>query len=169
MQNDKEQGIKCMTWTRKTGKTYRQGSDENPLESVVVCKCKRWGAEMCPFHELGKLTQYKQRAGISTEPDQPFLVRKGKTGKIIPYNAYTAGALLKRLAKAAGLTGKTCKETVYTLHGFRKGGAIQAVQDGLPTSTIMKQADWKTARMVAYYNRQIPTEMHATNMTNKYQ
>ena len=168
IRTDPETQKEYMIWTRQTGKTHRQGSAANPLQSVIVCKCEKWGPTMCPLHETMKLIRMKQENEIDTSPTAALLIRKSKTGAMIPYNPYTAGDLLKRMAKAAGLDKEATKQAIYTLHGFRKGGAMQAVQDGLATSTIMKQADWKTARMVAHYNRQIPTEMHAQNMINKY-
>ena len=79
-----------------------------------------------------------------------------------------AGNLLKRMAKAAGI-GQGPNDPPYTLHGFRKGGAIQATKDKVPTSAIMKQADWKSSEMVHYYQRQINIDDHATNLMHAYQ
>ena len=88
-------------------------------------------------------------------------------GQIKPYNKYSAGKLLKRMVKAAGYpTGPN--DPKYSLHGFRKGGTIQATIDKVPTSTIMKQADWKSESMVHHYQKQINIDLHSSNMMNVY-
>ena len=156
-------------WTRIKGKTHREGTRRNPLESAVICKCKKWGAILCPKHNIEKLTTAKIAAGIQVTANSPVFLYTNKK-QIKPYNKYKAGALLQRMAKAAGYKTKDEKgDNIYSLHGFRKGGAIQGIIDGVPVSTIMKQADWKTERMVYYYNRQKDIDQHAINMMQAYQ
>ena len=108
----------------------------------------------------------KRINGIPTGSDDHVFVYEDK-GETKPYNAYKAGHLLKRMVKAAGYP-QGANDPKYTLHGFRKGGAIQATKDGIPISTIMKQADWKSGAMVNHYQRQINIDDHATNLMNKY-
>ena len=124
------------------------------------------GSTICPTHNLEALQDAKQRAGIPTGPNDDIFVIKEK-GKIKPYNKYMAGHLLKRMVKQAGYQ-QGANDPKYTLHGFRKGGAIQATKDQIPISTIMKQADWKSGQMVQHYQRQINIDDHATNMIKRY-
>ena len=46
---------------------------------------------------------------------------------------------------------------------------MQAMHDNIPRSTIMKQADWKTDKMIERYAKKTSINMHARNMINKYQ
>ena len=155
-----------LDWKRKDGKTNRDRSESNALHTALVCKCKKWGSTICPIHNLEKLIKEKQKAGIPTGPNDDIFVVKEK-GKIKPYNKYMAGHLLKRMVKEAGYP-QGPNDPKYTLHGFRKGGAIQATKDGIPISTIMKQADWRSGRMVQHYQRQINIADHATNLISRY-
>ena len=158
-----------LIWNRRTGKTYRAGSDEKPLQSAIVCKCKRWGKSECPYHNMMKLIIIKNKAGISTARNQPiFMYLKGKQRTLTPYNKYSAGDLLTRMVKTANLKDLDTTNTKYSLHGFRKGGAMQAVQDGMDITSTMKQADWRSAEMVIHYTRKTPIEMHANNVINIY-
>ena len=59
-------------------------------------------------------------------------------------------------------------DTQYSLHGFRKGGTMQAIKDGMDITSTMKQADWKTAEMVIHYTKNTPIDMHANNVINIY-
>ena len=159
-----------MRCVRITGKTHRKGTRSTPLQSAIVCKCKKWPKPLCALCNLIKLTKLKQENGISTDPSQPVFVRPLKTGRMTPYNEYKASALLKRLAKEAGLYEEdTTKDTKYSLHGFRKGGTMQAIHDNIPRAAILKQADWKTDKMIERYAKKTPINMHARNMINKYQ
>ena len=153
-------------WKRTDGKTNRDASEQTPLYSALVCKCKAWGYTMCPVHNILTLIILKQRAGIPTGATDHILVKE-QNGQIKPYNKYMAGQLLKRMVTAIGI-GQGTNDPQYTLHGLRKGGAIQAKKDGVPTATIMKQADWKSSEMVHYYQRQINIDDHATNLWNRY-
>ena len=156
-----------LIWTRITGKTHRAGSEKYPLQSVIVCKCNRWSPKICPYHNMMKLYRLKMEHNIPSQPkDAVFLWIRN--GKITPYNKYSHGKLLKRMARKANININQGKETKYSLHGFRKGGCMQATIDGLPTSTIMKQADWKTADMINLYNRLIPIDMHLQNVIKPY-
>ena len=155
-----------LDWKRKDGKTHREGSELNALHSALICKCNRWGNEMCPVHNTQKLMILKKIAGIPVGPNEHVFVYE-EGGEIKPYNKYKAGHLLKRMVKEAGYP-QGPNDPKYSLHGFRKGGAIQATKDGVPISTIMKQADWKSERMVHHYQRQINIDDHASNLINRY-
>ena len=162
-------GKPYIIWLRLTGKTHQQNTPRDPLESTIVCKCKKWREIMCPYHNVMKIVKIQTETQGLPKPSDPILIRKApKTAKKYPYNEYTAGRSLKRLAKEAGLITDAAKEAVYTLHGFRKGGAIQAVLDGNDDSTIMKQADWNSARMIQHYQNKTPIDIHALKMIRNY-
>ena len=166
---DRKSGKSYIICARITGKTHRNGTKSNPLQSAIVCKCRSWSPYICAYCNLTALIRIKKESGIPTDPEQAVFVRPLKTGKLTPYNEYKASALLKRLAKETGLYEKDkTKEAKYSLHGFRKGGTIQAINDDIPRSTIMKQADWKTDKMIERYAKKMPVSMHANNMIEKY-
>ena len=100
--------------------------------------------------------------------DLIFMHLKGKQRTLTPYNKYSAGDLLTRMVREANLKNLDTTNTKYSLHGFRKGGAMQAIQDGMDITSTMKQADWRTAEMVIHYTRKTPIGMHANNVINIY-
>lgn len=75
--------------------------------------------------------------------------------------------LLKRMVRNAGYP-QGPNDPTYILHGFRKGGTIQATLDKVPISTIMKQADWKSVGVVFHYQQMIDIKSHVMNIMNVY-
>ncbi len=132
---------KYCTYNRNKGKTYQFGAK---LTAVLICNCF---SKVCALHALIKLIEYKIN-NRDSDLNRIFQLTNGKS-----LNKYALAQGFRKLTKACGF-----QPGEVTPHGARKGGAQQAIRDGLPAPYIMKQADWRTEKSLNRYNSNVQDE-----------
>ena len=105
-----------------------------PQVALMPCKCPN----ICAMHELEQLSFLC-----------PSITPNGRVFK------FTDGSVLN-YAKSLKWIKERCKETgmdptKFGTHGFRSGGAIDQMDQGISTNTIMQQAGWASIRSLKRY------------------
>ena len=141
--NEFEQSSYCIL-NRRKGKTYQFGGD---LYAVYLCTCNDGPCALCTFIELIKLRtinkKYDQIKGNN--------LLEFSDGSVL--NKYSAGKMIKDICRKTNIDPEKISG-----HSMRKGGAQWAVKKGMPATSIMKQADWRSYGSFKRYNDNVSRE-----------